>query len=213
MSCFRVPCCLVALLFCFLLSGCGSYYTVSADALRADGADIYSGSYILEPGNDETDALLFREVAGMVEHAFMVRGFNVTDDPAQARNVAHLSYWQEEPQVTVGTTVEWRTVPVVVRDGKKSRVVYTQVEEFVPTSWTTYTVKMLIEAFEKGDKGQPLWKTLLSCSGPMNNPRVLLARMAPVLPHIIGMQTPGVVSFEVKVDENGQAAVSNVRGW
>ncbi len=200
-------------LMCMLLSGCGTYYTVSVDSLRSDGYESHQGKYYLEPGNENVgeDDLLFRTVAKQLEPAFAIHGYNVVSSRSEAQNIARISYWEEEPQVTVQTGTRTTSQPVILRDGKKERVEYVQVEEPTLTTVTTYTAGMLIEAYEKsakGKAGKPIWRTSATCSAGHDDFRDLLARMTPVLSRMLGTHTPGRLQFEVFVEDKGQVTVT-----
>ncbi len=209
--------CLAAVLLCALLSGCGSYYTVSVDSLRDDGLAAGADAYFLEPGNEgvSEDDLLFREIARTLEPAFLTQGYTVVSDRSQAKGIARISYWEEEPITTLESGTTRRSVPVVVRDKRnKSHVEYVDVEEPTITTRTTYTAKLLIEAYasKRGGTGKQIWRTSVACSGDAGDFRTLFMGMTPVLPRILGTQTYGVRKFEVFVEDGGKVSVEEIRG-
>lgn len=213
--------CLAAGLLAVLLSGCGSYYTVSVDSLRDDGLAAGADAYFLEPGDESVseDDLLFREIARMLEPAFLAQGYRVVSDRSQARGIARISYWEEEPITTLETGTTQRSVPVVVRDKKnRKHVEYVSVDEPTVTTRTIYTAKLLIETYasKQGGTGKQIWRTSVACSGSAEDFRTLLASMAPVLPRILGTQTYGVRKFEVFVEDSGKISVDEIgsgRWW
>lgn len=203
----------ILFLMSLFLSGCGTYYNVSVDSLRSEAYDSSQVSYYLEPGNEniEEDDLLFREVARQLEPAFAIHGYQVVSNRSEAQNIARISYWEEDPEVTVQTGTRTTSQPVILRDGKKERVEYVQVEEPTVTTVTTYSAGMLIEAYEKsasGKTGKPIWRTSVTCSAGHDDFRDLLARMTPVLSRMLGTHTQGRQHFEVFVEDKGQVTVT-----
>lgn len=206
---------LVLALLTLLLPGCGTYYNVTVDSLRADEADP-AGTYCLTPGNEtiREDDLLFRDVAGRLEPAFVHRGFRVVDDCAQAQNIAAISYQLNEPDVRVSTGTRFVSKPVVLWDGRKNHVEYVSVEEPTVTTTTTYSASIIVEAYRldrggKSREGQPLWRTEATCaSGSISDFRNLLAGMVPVLSESLGGRTQGAEGYEVYIEDNGKVSVS-----
>ena len=202
---------LSAVLLGLLLSGCGSYYTVSVDSLRDDELAAEAATCFLEPGNQggSEDDLLFREVARTLEPAFRAQGYTVVSKRAEAQSIARITYWEEEPRTTLETTTIRRTEPVILRDGKKERVEYISVEEPSVSMRTVYTVKLLVEA--RRCDGKQIWRTLVSGSGSVGDFRTLLASMVPVLPRTLGTRTNGLRIFEVCVEDGSNISVEEIR--
>lgn len=201
------------LLFSFLITGCGSYYTVSVDSLRDDRPPA-GASYVLVPGDEritESD-LLFREIATLFSPAFHAKGYTIVPDRSAAHNMAKLSYWMEEPRVETDTTTVTRSYPVEVGRGKYRRIEYIHVQEPVVSTRTIYSVNLLIEAYElHTDKtqGRQIWRTALRCSGGTENFRPLLFSMAQVLPRVLGTKSYGLKRYEVFLGNDGEIEVKD----
>ena len=202
---------LSAILLGLLLSGCGSYYTVSVDSLRDDGLAVEAAACFLEPDNEgvSEDDLLFREVARTLEPAFLAQGYAVVSKRSEAQSIARITYWEEEPRTTLETATIRRTEPVILRDGKKERVEYITVEEPTVSMRTVYTVRLLVET--RRCDGKQIWRTFVSCSGSVGDFRTLLASMAPLLPRTLGTRTNGIRTFEVFVEDGGKLSVEEIR--
>lgn len=202
---------LSAVLLGLLLSGCGSYYTVSVDSLREDGFAADATACFLEPGNEgvSEDDLLFREVVRTLEPAFLAQGYTVVSRRSEAQSIARITYWEEEPYTTLETETIRRTEPVVLRDGKKERVEYITVEEPTVSTRTVYTMRLLVET--RRCDGKQIWRTFVSCSGSAGGFRTLLASMAPVLPRTLGTRTNGTRTFEVFMEDGGKLSVEEIR--
>ncbi len=200
----------VGVMSLLLLSGCGTYYTVSVDSLR-DDAQPDKGSYFLEPGDEAVrpDDLLFREAAQQIGQALVMQGKRVVDKRSEAQNIARISYWEGTPETRVDYGTRTTSVPVTTRHHGKYHTEYVYVEEPTVTTYTVYSAGMLIEAYTLAkDKETPLWRTSVRCSGPEDDFRGLLAIMTPVLSSQLGEQTMGTRRFEVFVEDNGKISVS-----
>ncbi len=192
-----------------LLSGCGTYYTVSVDSLRDDRAAAGVRSFFPEPADKHVSAddLQFREVVQMLEPAFLAQGCTLENNRSRADGVARISFWEEEPRVTMETRTVSRSQPVILRDGKKERVEYIRVEEPTLETHTTYTAKLLVEAFAPPRSGKQIWRTLVTCSSSSGTLRTLLDAMRPVLPGILGTRTQRIRTFEVCIEDDGTVSV------
>ncbi len=168
------------------------------------------------PGTVEQD-LLFREVGNMLQPALAFHGINLTDD-ANAPCVIRLSYWQNAPELTLEETTVTVQKPVLLHDGKKSRVGYVHVQEPALRTRTTYSAGLMAEAYVKaanGSLGEQMWKTTVTCYGPQNDFRTLLHQMAPALPGALATQSQGLRRFEVYVEDGGATTVKelNSNSW
>lgn len=207
--------CFFALLLCLTLSGCGTYYTVTIDSLRAEQADDHKGTCFLESGmaGVEDDDLFFQEICRMIAPAFWARGYTIVHARAEAQSVVSVSYEENEPAVTMEQGTEYRKIPVILRNGRKDRVEYVTVEKPTVTVRTTYSARMLLNArvASATGKGASLWRTEVTCSSDTTTDmRTLLINTLPVLQNSLGRRTDGVRKYDVFVDDNGKVTVDEL---
>lgn len=210
--------CIGIVLIC-ALSGCGTYYRVSVDSLNADPAQTQQRTYCLLPGNDGVgeDDLLFRDIARTLTPAFTAQGFDVVlpGDASGATRAscmeARIEYWEEEPQTTLQEETVRRSHPVRVRDGKhKDRIEYVTIEEPVLKVHTNYRATLLITAMAPKDEKRQLWRTSVTCSGPVDSFRTLLQAMIPALKLTLGKQSSRERFFEVFVSDDGDISIDEL---
>lgn len=197
-----------------LLSGCGNYYTVNVDSL-CDTEISDRGTYIIRPEDEQMreDDLFFKDVVNMIQPAFSARGYRVVSDEAQADRIALVEWWEGEPEITVETRTERRSVPVVTRKGK---VEYIWIDEPDISTRTVYSAHMLIKGLalnKDGKPGQQIWRTAVRCTSGINNFRGMLRYMAIPLSGTLGTRTDSVRTFEVFVGDDGKISVSENTGF
>ena len=215
MTCRHCVLFLALSLFVSLLSGCGTYYNVSIDSLcDTEVSDL--GTYVIRPEDQQLseDDLFFKEIAHMLDPAFGSRGYKVVSDVAEADRIALVEWWEGEPEVTVETRTERRSVPVITRKGK---VEYIWVDEPQLSTSTRYSAYMLIKGFaltKDGKIGQQIWRTAVRCSSGVNDFRSMLRYMMVPLSGTLGTRTGSARTFEIFVGDDGKVSVSeNTNSW
>lgn len=192
-------------LFCLLLSGCGTHYAVSVDSL-CDSQPPSGPNCLLVPGDaDVSDKdLLFREISSLVAPAFKAKGWNLILNRDAAQTLVKLSWDQEEPRTVTDITYITRSYPIYVGRGRYRHVEYVYYDEPVLSTYTIYTVNLLLEGWEldKGrETGRQVWRTALRSSGVSDDVRTRIFSMVQVLPLVLGTGSGGLQRYTVVLDD------------
>lgn len=205
---------LTLILFCLLITGCGTHYSVSVDSL-CDSQPPSGPNCLLVPGDENMSErdLLFKEMTALVAPAFHAKGWNIVLNRDSAQTLVKISWKQEEPRTVTDITYVTRSQPVYVGHGRHRHVEYIYYDEPVVTSYTVFTVDLLLEGWEldKGkETGRQVWRTALRSSGLNNELRTRICGMVQVLPLVLGTESGGPQNYtvilngdEVKIKHNG----------
>ena len=201
--------------------GCSPKYLVKVDSINDSRS--YGQKYVLFPGDDKADELLFGEFARYVEAALAKHNYVRVDNPKDANLAIVLMYGISGPQTEIATAI----VPVTERKqgstynvnstthgnyGQSYRTQGTVKEnDKYETSYqsntytyTTHTRVVVLtaystEAVSRNPKTQPkaVWQTKLASTGSSSDLRSVFPIMIAAGANQFGMNTKGQIEVEL----------------